>query len=157
VSAALPDDEMPPTKRTESGDRMNFPRGLTAVVAALLAGLLVVGAGVAVSGPERWRGWWRLARDGRTVQGRVIGIESEGGTCRYEFKVDGRAYQAADKKCRLGMGDAITVTYDPNEPSLAIGRSPSGELFNQGIGLGMIALFAAISVGFQVWKRRDRR
>ena len=104
-----------------------------------------------------WLNWYRLAREGRRTAATITRVEPRNHQrCHFEYSVHAARYQGLKDGCQAAVGDTLTVTYSPAEPSFVTGGSPAGELGVQVIGSVVMAMLAGLAAALHV-RRRSRR
>lgn len=103
---------------------------------------------VVVVGRLNWPGYRRLAAVG--VPGRATVVEvlpNIHNTVRYEYRVDGRAFQGQMQSWRpnpplpqLAVGHALVIYYDPQHPEDSVLGYPKPMLQNETISVALAAV-----------------
>ena len=76
--------------------------------------------------PHGWLSWFDLAIHGRNIQATVVSVQPEiHNTCRFRYVVNRQRYESADEGCRWYVGQLVTITYLPADPSFATSAPPS--------------------------------
>jgi hypothetical protein len=128
------------------------PRG-----AAIIAGLAVFAfsAGAMNAATRGWFAWYRLSREGQQTQGTIIRREpGNHHTCYFEFHLGPNEYEGSDQGCHLQIGEAVSITYSPREPSFATTASPAGVLTEQVLGAVAIACLTGLGIGWRLSRQR---
>src|SRR5436189_256102 len=104
-----------------------------------------------------WVDWYRMTTYGVATQAIVTMWQrtKAGYFCNLRYSVDGRTYDASNARCpgTTTVGESISITYLPSQPSFATGTSPREELASETL---MPAAFS-VFVGFwAAWRRRKR-
>jgi hypothetical protein len=124
--------------------------------AATLAGLGVLAFFSIVMNATQhgWVNWYRMEETGQVTTATVTEVHPENHrSCKFQFIVAGKTYQASDSGCDAVTGQSIQIHYLPSGPTFATTRSPSGELKLRVLACVFMSVFAAIIVGFRVSKK----
>jgi hypothetical protein len=99
----------------------------------IVAGVMgIVCAGVTYATVHRFKVDQRFAKEGQTITGALLSASAtrHGHTVRYEFRVDGQAYQGAGNVSKLRLwtnarkSKEIEISYLPSDPAI---NRPAGE------------------------------
>jgi len=102
-----------------------------------------------------WIAWYQLAAHGRLREATVSKTDPQDhNTCFFEYVVDSIKYRSSDQGCEFEVGQRVTVTYLPTEPSFATTASPAAHLASS-IGLPFV-LCALAGIGTAQRVRRQR-
>jgi hypothetical protein len=101
-----------------------------------------------------------LATEGRSVGGRVIGTECQTHqSFRYAFEAQGHWYQGrdnrADKACaQLAPGDALEITYLPEDPNLSAAGDIRARLRSTALPGVLVALLLPLAILLRIRARK---
>ena len=98
------------------------------------------------SEPHGWLAWYQMASSGQKTQATITKVQPEiHRRCFFEYQVDAKRYEGYDDGCSdSGVGQTISITYLPTEPSFSTTRGPTNEFTLLVFAPFIMALFAGI-------------
>lgn len=104
---------------------------------------------------QSWFSLLRLAQHGRTVTASVsVAHTSNHDGCEFTFTAGGRTFHGSRESCGdREVGDALTITYLPSDPTVHSGYSPASHLVT---AVAFALLLPTAATGLLVWRRRAR-
>ena len=138
--------------RSVIGPRRTSNSIATSIIAGLLTWLVSSFALAFLVGGLNLPKYWTLAERGINTEGVVIAKEpANHRLVRYTYSIDQSSYFGSDQVGdfeRLKIGDPVTVSYDPLNPSMSLLGDPRQRLTNELVSVGAVAiLFPTIIVG----------
>jgi hypothetical protein len=94
-----------------------------------MAGVAFTFFAVAInSQPHGWFAWYSLWRSGQETQATVTRrLPERHQTCFFKYTVNAKEYESSDQMCQSQVGEKVSVTYLPADPTFVTLASPKGE------------------------------
>ena len=103
-----------------------------------------------------WYSWYRLAMSGHTTEAVVVEKRPHSHRlCLFDYTVESVKYKASDQACRFDVGERVTVTFLPEDPSFATTASPWKHLLVSILGPLSFCILPGIGVAALLRRRRS--
>jgi hypothetical protein len=104
--------------------------------------------------PHGWLAWYRLSCSGQETQATIVRRQPEiHQTCFFQYAVNSHKYEGSDQGCHSQVGETLSVTYLPANPTFATLASPREQL----AFLVFAPLFLSALAGvFGAWRTKAR-
>jgi hypothetical protein len=98
-----------------------------------------------------WPDWYRMLQAGVEANALVTRTEpARHQTCYFSYSVDGRRYESSDFGCAdRGVGNSVSITYLPGDPTFATTHSPREEFLFLVFAPLALALIAGVAAAFR--------
>ena len=107
--------------------------------------------------PHGWIAWYNLSNSGRTTLATVTRLQPEiHQTCYFKYMVNSQWYEGSDQGCHSQVGETVSVTYLPDEPTFATLASPKEEFALQLFAPLFLSTVGGVLSAWQA-KRRLRK
>ena len=134
---------------------MTLTRTRVAVAFALIA--FTFFATAINSQPHGWISWYRLASSGQSAIGTVTRTQPEiHQTCFFTFKVGSLEIASSGDGCTVPVGQTVSLTYAPWDPTFTTLRSPRDEFMSLVLAPIVMSLLGGFFAAGQ-WERKTRQ
>ena len=133
---------------------------LTPMRAGVFAALGVLAFFVLVinSEPHGWQAWYGLWRSGQTTRATVMQLHPEDHHgCSFRYTVDSKEYEAMDDGCNARVGEVVSITYSPTNPTFATLRSPKQEFLFLLLAPLLVSALAGLASAWRVTARSSAK
>lgn len=80
------------------------------------------------SQPHGWLAWYSLWRSGQETQATITQRQPEfHQTCFFKYTVNAHDYEGSDQRCQAQVGQVVSITYLPADPTFVTLASPREE------------------------------
>ena len=110
------------------------------------------------SEPHGWLAWYHMASSGQKTQATITRVQPEmHRRCDFEYQVDARRHEGFGDGCSdSGIGQAISITYLPTDPSFSTTRDPMREFAFRLFAPFIMSLLAGIISAWRVATKRRK-